>query len=77
MLVPFPRLEWALAAIDDLRREGCVAELMPWNPRDTTWSVRVGGSPDQIAVIRREVEPAPAQVCWEEFVNGLMAGHLD
>ena len=66
--VPIPTRDWALSAIEDLRREGLSAELVGQNDRGS-WLVRIEGAAGQIAEIRFALQPRVAPVCWEAFVN--------
>jgi len=67
-VVPIPFRDWALCAIDDLRREGLLAELEGQNDRGS-WLVRIEGAAGTIAEIRYSLQPRGAPVCWESFVN--------
>jgi hypothetical protein len=66
--VPIPSRDWALCAIEDLRREGLSAELVGENARGS-WLVRIEGSAGSISEIRRSLQPQGETVCWEAFVN--------
>ncbi len=67
-MVPIPSRDWALCAIEDLRREGLSAELEGQNARGS-WLVRIEGPAGSIAEIRYSLQPRGAPVCWEAFVN--------
>jgi hypothetical protein len=68
VVVPIPSREWALCAIEDLRREGLSAELEGLNARGS-WLVRIEGPAGSIAEIRYSLQPRGESVCWEAFVN--------
>jgi hypothetical protein len=68
IVVPIPSRDWALSAIEDLRREGMSAELVGQNATGS-WMVMVEGPADSIAEIRYSVQPRSEPVCWEAFVN--------
>jgi len=68
IVVPIPSRDWALCAIEDLRREGLFAELEGQNARGS-WLVRIEGPSEFIAEIRYSLQPPGAPVCWEAFVN--------
>jgi hypothetical protein len=68
IVVPIPSRDWALCAIEDLRREGLSAELDGRNPLGS-WLVRIEGPVGTIAEIRFSLHPPPEPVCWEAFVN--------
>jgi hypothetical protein len=72
ILVHFPRQDWAHSAMEDLRREGCDAQLLPGPGLDGTWCLRVSGSAAQIHEIRQSMQPIQP-VCWETFVNDAIA----
>ena len=67
-MVPIPSRDWALCAIEDLRREGLAAELEGRNALGS-WLVRIEGPAGTIAEIRYSLDPPPEPVCWEAFVN--------
>jgi hypothetical protein len=67
-VVPIPSREWALCAIEDLRREGLSAELEGQNARGS-WLVRIEGPAGSIAEIRYGIQPRGEPVCWEAFIN--------
>jgi hypothetical protein len=67
-VVPIPSRDWALCAIEDLRREGLSAELVGQNARGS-WLVRIDGSAGLIAEIRCSLQPQGEPVSWEAFVN--------
>ena len=69
IVVPIPSRDWALSAIEDLRREGMSAELVGQNAR-SSWLVRIEGPAGSIAEIRFSLQPRGEPVCWEAFVNG-------
>jgi hypothetical protein len=73
VVVPFPRQDWALSAVDDLRKEGCCAELLPGPAPDGSWCVEVSGSAEQLYLIRQSMQPIQ-RVCWETFINATIAG---
>jgi hypothetical protein len=66
--VPIPSRDWALCAIEDLRREGLSAELAGQNARGS-WLVRIAGPAGTIAEIRCSLHPPREPVRWESFVN--------
>jgi len=68
IVVPIPSRDWALCAIEDLRREGLTAELEGRNALGS-WLVRIEGHAGTIAEIRYSLHPPPEPVCWETFVN--------
>ena len=68
IVVPLPSRDWALCAIEDLRREGLTAELEGRNTLGS-WLVRIEGPAGTIAEIRHSLHPPPEPVCWEAFVN--------
>jgi len=68
VVVPVPSREWALCAIEDLRREGLFADL-DGQDANGMWQVRVEGPAGTIAEIRYGLQPPRARVCWETFVN--------
>jgi hypothetical protein len=68
IVVPIPSRDWALSAIEDLRREGMSAELVGQNATGS-WLVMIEGPADSIAEIRYSVQPRSEPVCWEAFVN--------
>ena len=68
VVAPIPSRDWALCAIEDLRREGLSAELEGQDARGR-WLVRIEGPAESIAEIRYSLEPRGASVCWEAFVN--------
>ncbi len=70
-MVPIPSRDWALCAIEDLRREGLSAELVGKNERDS-WLVRIEGPARSIAQIRYSLHGTGESVCWEAFVNTAM-----
>ena len=70
-MVPIPSREWALCAIEDLRREGLSAELEGQDARGS-WLVRIEGPAGSIEEIRRGLQPRGAPVCWEAFVNAVI-----
>jgi hypothetical protein len=72
VVVPFPRQDWALCAIEDLRREGCQAELLPAPTADGSWCLQITGPEDRIHLIRQSMQPIE-RVCWETFVNACVA----
>jgi hypothetical protein len=51
IVVPIPSHEWALCAVQDLRREGMSAELVGQSSR-SGWLVRIEGPAGSIAEIR-------------------------
>jgi hypothetical protein len=67
-VVPILSRDWALCAIEDLRREGLTAELEGRNALGS-WLVRIEGPAGTIAEIRYSLHPRPEPVCWEGFVN--------
>jgi hypothetical protein len=67
-VVPIPSRNWALCAVEDLRREGLSAELEGQDARGS-WLVRIEGPAGSIAEIRYSLQPRGAPVCWEAFVN--------
>ena len=69
--MPIPSRDWALCAIEDLRREGLSAELVGQNERGG-WLVRIEGPAPSIAEIRHSLQPRDEPVCWEAFVNTAM-----
>jgi hypothetical protein len=71
IVVPIPSREWALSAIEDLRREGLTAELEGRNALGS-WLVRIEGPAGTIAEIRNSLQPPPEPVCWEAIVNDLI-----
>ena len=68
IVVPIPSHDWALCAVQDLRREGMSAELVGQNATGS-WLVMIEGPADSIAEIRYSVQPRSEPVCWEAFVN--------
>jgi len=74
VIVRFPRRDWALSAVQELRREGCRAELIEPYPGDTSWGLLVSGPAEAIEVLRAETRPCLSDVCWETFVNETLAG---
>jgi hypothetical protein len=68
IVVPIPSRDWALCAIEDLRREGLTAELEGRNALGS-WLVRIEGPDGTIAEIRDSLHPPPEPVRWEAFVN--------
>jgi hypothetical protein len=68
IVVPIPSRDWALSAIEDLRREGMTAELEGRNACGS-WLVGIEGPAGTIAEIRYSLYPPPKPVCWESFVN--------
>jgi hypothetical protein len=68
IVVPIPSRDWALCAIEDLRREGLTAELDGRNALGS-WLVRIEGPAGTIAEIRHSLQPPPESVCWEALVN--------
>ena len=68
IVVPIPSRDWALCAIEDLRREGMSAELVGQNARGS-WLVSIEGPAGSIAEIRDSLQPRSEPVCWEAFVN--------
>lgn len=68
IVVPIPSRDWALCAIEDLRREGLSAELVGQNARGS-WLVRIEGPAGSIAEIRYSLQPRGEPVRWEAFVN--------
>ena len=68
IVVPIPSRDWALCAIEDLRREGLTAELEGRNALGS-WLVRIEGPAATIAEIRHSLQPPPESVCWEALVN--------
>jgi hypothetical protein len=69
IVVPIPSRDWALCAIEDLRREGMSAELVGQNARGR-WLVRIEGPAGSIAEIRFSLRPRSEPVSWESIVNG-------
>ena len=67
VVVPIPSREWALCAMEDLRREGLSAELEGQDARGR-WLVRIEGPAGSIGEIRCGLQPRGAPVCWEAFV---------
>lgn len=70
--VPVASREWALCAVEDLRREGLTAEL-DGQDADGLWQVRVEGPAGTIAEIRYGLQLPRARVCWETFVNAAVS----
>jgi hypothetical protein len=68
IVVPIPSRDWAMSAIEDLRREGMSAELVGQHA-GSRWLVRIEGPAGSIAEIRRSLQPLGEPVCWEAFVN--------
>jgi hypothetical protein len=68
IVVPIPSRDWAICAIEDLRREGMSADLMSQNAHGS-WLVRIEGPAGSIAEIRYSLQPRSEPVCWEAFVN--------
>jgi hypothetical protein len=68
VVVPIPSRDWALCAIEDLRREGLSAELVGQNARGS-WLVGIDGPAESIAEIRYSLQPRGAPAAWEAFVN--------
>jgi hypothetical protein len=71
--VPIPSRDWALCAIEDLRREGMSAELVGQNARGS-WLVRIEGPAGSIAEIRYSLQPPCDPVAWDAFINGSSVG---
>lgn len=70
--MPIPSREWALCAIEDLRREGFSADLVGQDARGS-YLVRIEGPAESIAEIRYGLQPRGAAVCWEAFVNAALS----
>ena len=68
VVVPVPSREWAVCAIEDLRREGLSAELRGQDAGGL-WLVRIEGPAGTVAEIRCGLQPPRPLVCWETFVN--------
>ena len=68
ILVPIPSRDWALSAVEDLRREGMSAELVGQTATGS-WVVMIEGPAGSIAEIRNSLQPPSEPVCWEAFVN--------
>ena len=68
IVVPIPSRDWALSAIEDLRREGMSAELVGQNAA-RRWLVWIEGPAASIAEIRFSLQPRCEPVRWEAFVN--------
>jgi hypothetical protein len=68
IVVPIPNRDWALCALEDLRREDMSAELVGRNARGY-WLVMIEGPAASIAEIRHTLQPRSEPVGWEAFVN--------
>ncbi len=68
IVVPVPTREWALVAIEDLRRESLTAELEGQNA-DGFWLVKIEGPAGSIAEIRYGVHAPRRAVNWEAPLN--------
>jgi hypothetical protein len=68
VVVPVPSREWALCAIEDLRREGMTAEL-DGEDAGGCWRVKIEGSEVSIAEIRSALRRPREAVSWDAFVN--------
>jgi hypothetical protein len=71
IVVPIPSRDWALCAIDDLRREGMSAQLVGQNASGS-WLVKIEGPARSIAEIRSSLQPPGERVSWETSADAAM-----
>ncbi|HEV3231623.1 MAG TPA: hypothetical protein VG245_05155 [Candidatus Dormibacteraeota bacterium] len=73
IVVNLPRRDWAERAAEDLRAEGCRADLLGPDG-DGHWPIRVTGAAATIALMRYQLHLPENRVCWETFVNSCAVG---
>lgn len=68
IVVPVPTREWALVAIEDLRRE-CLTADLEGQDADGFWLVKIEGPAGSIAEIRYALHAPGRAFNWEALLN--------